>query len=647
MGYGFAAPAWLAALAILVPLLWLYLRSRRRPPAVVSSLVVWRVLTEAAAPRRKPYLPLLFFVQAALIVASVIALAQPFVQHPVPPGPPRDAIVVLDVSASMQARDGGSTRFERARAAAQERAYELGRSGRKLTVIAAGQQPQVVGTQLDGARAADLIGRLEPRDTSGNLTAAAELAAAQAGPQGSIDVFTDAAGDGLVMSRDARAISTVHRFGSGGDNVAVAGVRVLANPFEPLGRTRALVTLHSYADEAREVTITLEPVEAASGEPAQPVSRTVTLAPGATEVVSADGFGWSGAFRAVLAPDDDLPLDNVVYGVVPAPTPLRVLLVTEDIALQRAVETLARSLGNVTVRTLVPVQYRPEAREEITIFDRFAPPLPPAGNVAYLAPPRGNPDVTVAGGATRGRVAEQREHELVAGVQNAETLLGDGVALAASAALKPVLLGRAEGREVPLVLAGEVGGRRIVATSFPLRAADLRSADALPTLVFTINLLRWLSPTSGAAPLTRIAGERLRAGFRDAAPIARIEGPDGARELGPAEEITLERAGVYAAVGGGEERTLLVSFVDPVESDIARPAAAPSVAAPPRPATAEPAAQALWQRVPYVREALLAALLAMLLEWLVVAASGPRARRGGPGPSDAAADPASAGGATA
>lgn len=623
MAWGFAAPAWLAALAVLLPLVWLYLRSRRRPPAVVSSLVVWRVLTEAAAPKKKPHLPLLFFVQAALITASVLALAQPFAQHPVPPGPPRDAIVVLDVSASMQARDGRSTRFERAREAAQERAYELGRSGRKLTVIAAGQQPQVIGTQLDGARAADLIGTLEARDTSGNLTAAAELAAAQAGPQGSIDLFTDVPAQGLVMSRDARAISTVHRFGSGGENVAVAGVRLLANPFEPLARTRALITLRSYADEPREATVTLEPIAGATGTP---VTRTVALEPGATEVVSVDGFTWSGPFRVTLSPEDDLPLDDAVYGVVPAPTPLRVLLVTEDDALQKALEALARSLGNVEVRTLVPVQYGPQSRDEITVFDRFAPPLPPAGNVAYLAPPRGNSDVTVAGGARAVRLAEQREHELVAGVQNVETLLGEGMSLAATSALKPVLLGRAEGREVPLVLAGEVGGRRIVATSFPLRASDLRSADGLPTLVFTINLLRWLSPTTAEAPLTRIAGERLRAGFPDAAPIARIEGPGGARDLGPAEEVTLERAGVYTASGPGGTRDLLVSFIDPVESDIARSDAPASAAPAPRAVVAEQAPQAQWQRVPYVREALLVALLAMLVEWLLVAASGPRSR---------------------
>jgi hypothetical protein len=628
VSYGLTAPVWLAALGILLPMIWLYLRTRRRPPATVSSLAVWRAVAEPAVPRRRPRLPLLFFVQAALIAASALALAQPFVKRALPPGPPRDAVLVLDVSASMQAKQDGTTRFAQARAAAQARATELGGSGRRLTVIVAAQQPEVVGTQLDGARAADLIGTLEARDTGGNLTAATELAAAQAGPQGSIDVFTDVATDGLVMSRDARALSTVHRFGTGGENVAIAGVRVLANPFESLGQARAIVTLRSYASAPREVTLTLTPL-AADGSPGKgvPVARKVTLAPGATEVASIDGLTFAGPFRATITPEDDLPLDDTVYGFVPATAPLRILLLSDDDALQHALEGLARSLGNVSVRTLAPVQYQPNSAEQITIFDRFAPPLPPSGNVVYLAPKQGNADVSVAGGGPHAHFAEQRAHPLVDGVADADTLLGDGmVALTASGPLRAVLLGRAEGREVPLLLAGEVGGRRIVATSFPLRAADLRSADALPTLVFTINLLRWLAPVAADAPLVRLAGERLRAGFPDAAPIARLSGPSGTRELAPTEEVTLERAGVYQAIGAAGERPLLVSFMDPVESDIARPATLP--AAPPA-HTAEPAPspESLWQKLPYVREVLLVAAVIMLLEWLVVAASGPRVRR--------------------
>jgi hypothetical protein len=627
---GLAAPVWLSALAVLLPLIWLYLRTRRRPPAYVSSLVLWRAVAEPVVQKRRPRLPLLFFVQALLIVAAALALAQPFTRRPLPPGPAKDAIVVIDVSASMQARaqGEGSTRFALARDAARERADDLARAGRRLTVIAAGQQPQVLGTDLDGARATALIAALEPRDTGGNLTAAAELAVAQAGAQGSIDVFTDAASDGLVLSRDARAKATVHRFGSGGSNVGLAGVRVVASPFDAPGRTRVVVTVRNYSAETRTVEVRVAPL-GAQRDAKESTARSLTLGPGATDVVSIDGLTWTGPFQAKLSPEDDLALDDTIYGVLPVPAPLDVLLVSEDDALQRALENLARSLGNVTVRTILPIQFHPENATGITILDRVTPQQPPAGNVAYLAPPRGNNDVTVAGGSLHARFAEQREHPLTYGLTNAHTLLGgvDVVALAPSATMKPVLLGRADGREVPLVLAGEVGGRRVVATAFAPRAADLRSADALPALVFTIDLLRWLAPSAGDAPLTRIAGERLRAGFPDATPIGHVDGPGLARDLGPSDEITLEKAGVYTTTSSSGTRQLLVSFIDPTESDIARPAI--TEPAPPPVPTAEPATAAprVWQELPYVREVLLVALAAMLLEWLVVAASGPRLRR--------------------
>jgi hypothetical protein len=623
-----AAPIWLSALGVLLPLIWLYLRTRRRPPAFVSSLVLWRAVAEPVVQKRRPRLPLLFFAQALLIIAAALALAQPFTRRPLPPGPAKDAVVVVDVSASMQAREQGSTRFALARDAARERAEQLAQAGRRLTVIAAGQQPQVLGTDLDGARATALIEALEARDTGGNLTAAAELAVAQAGAQGSIDVFTDAASDGLVLSRDARAMATVHRFGTGGSNVAIAGVRVVSSPFDAPGRTRVVLTVRNYSAETRPVEVRVVPL-GASRDDKRGTARSLTLGPGATDVVSIDGLGWTGPFQAMLSPEDDLALDDTIYGVLPVPAPLDVLLVSEDDALQRALENLARSLGNVTIRTILPVQFHPEKADGVTILDRFTPPQPPPGNVAYLAPPRGNADVTVAGGALHARFAEQREHPLTYGLTNAHTLLGgvDVVALAPSATMKPVLLGRADGREVPLVLAGEVGGRRVVATAFAPRAADLRSADALPALVFTIDLLRWLAPAATDAPLTRIAGERLRAGFPDATPIGHVDGPGIARDLGPSDEITLEKAGIYTTTSASGARQLLVSFVDPTESDIARPAITDP--APPPVPTAEPATSAprVWQELPYVREVLLVALAAMLLEWLLVAASGPRARR--------------------
>ena len=70
MRFGWEHPATLAALALLAPLAWLWLRRRRRPPATVSSLVLWRRIARPQGPRRERRLPPLFVAQALLLAAG-------------------------------------------------------------------------------------------------------------------------------------------------------------------------------------------------------------------------------------------------------------------------------------------------------------------------------------------------------------------------------------------------------------------------------------------------------------------------------------------------------------------------------------------------------------------------------------------------
>jgi hypothetical protein len=48
---GIGTPLWLTGLAVLVPLIWFYLRTRAAARAV-SSLAVWRALAEPVVQRR-------------------------------------------------------------------------------------------------------------------------------------------------------------------------------------------------------------------------------------------------------------------------------------------------------------------------------------------------------------------------------------------------------------------------------------------------------------------------------------------------------------------------------------------------------------------------------------------------------------------
>ncbi|MDG2308071.1 MAG: BatA and WFA domain-containing protein [Candidatus Binatia bacterium] len=664
---GFENPAWLLGVGLIAPLVWLYLRVRPKPPAMVSSLRIWRhVPSPAAPPRRRPKLPPVFFLQALLIVVSSVALASPYRKEPRPPGPPRDAVLVADVSASMQSRHEGSTRFEAAIDSAQARAVELSGEGRRITVVRAGPQPEALGSGLDGAAARAKLEELEPLDTSANLTAAIELAATLAGPDGSIDVFSDTAASGIVMSRDARAIADIHTFGASGENVAVTDVRVQTNPFDEESAARLLVTVRNYSTAAREVGLEILPLgdiekpvadetdatdaekaagsdeaeapadggEAAETEIGPQLVHTLTLEPRGQEIVSVDGVRWAGAFEARLSADDDLALDDVVFGYIPRGRSVDILLVSDDTKLATRLVWLAERAGSFAVRTTTPQNYDPQDVGEITVFDRFVPELPPPSNVAYLAPSSGNADVTVVEQTGATKVAERREHSLLRGVTTTEGLLGKKPVGLAPGALRPVLLGRSDGREIALIQAGEIGGRQIVTTAFRIDPAKLTRADDLPSLIFTLNLLSFLSPESIEAPLLRTTGERLRAGSRLAAPIEKVEGPDGSHRLGAGADLTLERAGVYEASSRTGTRPMYVSFIDATESDIHREPDATAADEPttdsPTKTTAADGDEANWTEIPYLREVLLVVALLLLAEWLFVAAVAPgRARSAG------------------
>jgi hypothetical protein len=343
------------------------------------------------------------------------------------------------------------------------------------------------------------------------------------------------------------------------------------------------------------------------------------LAPGESEAVVFADIPWSGPFAARLGPEDALPLDDVVYGHLPAPQPLEVLWVSDDARLKKDLTELAKRAGRIDLQTISTADWSPERARAVTVFDRFVPTLPPSGNVLYLAPPSGNSDVAVTGTVRDVRLAELRDHDLVRGLKSFDGLLVPEMSvLSAGGELRPLALGRGEQREHALVLAGESAGRRIVVVAFPLRADSLRRADGLSALLFLVRTLRWLSPGQAHAPLERLTGERLRASLRGAAPISRLEGPEGGRDLAPTEEITLERAGVYRALSDGAETPLLVSFIDPAESSIGRPAIQAEA---PRERPAAPVAESAttWARQTLLPPFLLAAIGLMVAEWVVVA----------------------------
>lgn len=110
----FTAPAWLAALVLVIPAI-LLIHARRRHDLVVPSVALWRLVEASAAsrpsPRRIPWRERRLWVQLLAAVALVVALAGPVLTR----GPDVEHwVIVVDASLSMNATDVDPSRAEAA-----------------------------------------------------------------------------------------------------------------------------------------------------------------------------------------------------------------------------------------------------------------------------------------------------------------------------------------------------------------------------------------------------------------------------------------------------------------------------------------------------------------------------------------------------
>ncbi len=155
----------LLALLSLIPFIILYLRRPRPKDQIIPSLMF--LVQENQKAKQYSFLQrftsnLLFFLQLFVLLSLSLAIAAPYVNLPYDVTK-ENTVIIIDASASMQAREGGESRFE---AAIKEAKKAL--SGRN-TIILAENNPVVVleeeGTDLAG----DVLGKIKPRSTTTNL----------------------------------------------------------------------------------------------------------------------------------------------------------------------------------------------------------------------------------------------------------------------------------------------------------------------------------------------------------------------------------------------------------------------------------------------------------------------------------------------
>ncbi len=478
-------PSALWLLSGAIPILILYMLKMRRKPVQVSSTLLWQRLLldrEANAPWQRLKRNLLLFLQLLILAALTLAAARPAIQTPVVAS--GSVIVLMDASASMNAVDGNSSRFESARRAVQSLIDGLP-SGSSMTIIQVGYTPRVLITSesdKNALRAA--LPKAGPGQGSADWQAAFALAAGAAhGSQGSTIVIVSDGGlpqTGLpALPGDVRYVPV----GSSDNNLAITALALRPAAKSPelfaevtnFSRTARTVLLSFYRDDALLA------------------ARQLELPAGAHKSLTLDQLpATSGIYKArITSPDgaalDALPLDDTAFAVYQASAARRVLLVSKG---NLFLEQLLASLPGIqSFRTLPGPDGTPQIPSDpfdLYVLDGLYPDALTKGNLLLVNPPP-NPLFDVGPVFKPVTNARVNPSDLTRSVDWSHIHVLEAESVKADWADTLV-----QSDEGPLIFAGELQGRRIAAVAFDLRQSDLPVQVTYPILFS--NLINYLVP---------------------------------------------------------------------------------------------------------------------------------------------------------
>ena len=542
MSFGVLNPAGAVAFTALAVLVALYLRGRRRRVVPVAALFLWeRVPAHALDPERfRP--DLLFLAQLALLLALIGGFLRPYLEDVVPAGDGVRLLIVLDASASMQAREAGGTRFDVARGRARTLVAQLLTGDEVMLVAAADRTHVVLRWTTDHARALDRLEALEALDTPTDLAGALELALGEVRvrPATQVVVLTDLPREASGVEVERLGAVDYVQIGRTDDNVAIAGLAVDQPPFRPATDASVTVLVRSYGHAARRVVLDAT----VGGVPW--MRRELTLPPRGTEYVLLAHPPGAGELTVALVADDALLVDDRAVGWLSAGEPLDVLVVTGSPAVAALFGTLGSTIAGSRVRTVDPAGWDAarDADARVIVLDGVAPAAALPVPALWLAPPAGNDTCPTERTAEGAAVIDwEADHPAVRGLDALEALTLAGTAeLATPAWGTAVVLAATERGAFPFLIAGERDGHRVAC----LGAAPLGSADDLPLLFLTLGTLAWLEERPGALPLSVQTG----------VPVSFAGDPP----------VLIERTGIQRL----GDRIVLANLFDDRESDIGR-----------------------------------------------------------------------------
>jgi von Willebrand factor type A domain/Aerotolerance regulator N-terminal len=591
-----ANPSALLWAALAVPIVLFYLTRVRVRQLPVGSEMFWdRVFVENRrhAVWRKVRNLVSLLVQLALLSLLVLALSEPVL--PWESKEPRRVVLVLDVSASMAARDGadrGDTRLEAARREARRLLAGLRDHDEAALVVAGGRAHVACGMTDDRRALRDAIDAAAGTDGSAALPDAVALArrllAGHA--HGEVVVLSDGCGDGSAALAETEGVRLV-RVGAAVDNVGIARFQARRSLHNPTG-FEVLAEVGNFSDASVECRLILE-----LDEVVVDVIPLNLSANGTWREVSEMASAAGGRLRARLDRDDALAADNEAWAILPPCEPIAVTLVTEgerfaNLYVEKVLE--ASPLVKQPVTIVVAKGRATPPDTPVTVYYRTVPATLPAG-AALVIDPNGPSDLWDIGGPAAplvGRV--DRESPVMAHVRLENVRLTGHKSITPKG--KVQVLATSVGDDT-LCFAADRPAGRVIVLSVNLEQGDLPLRTAFPILV--TNAVAWLAGQREELRESAASGGFITVTLPQSTAGAELSlwSPDGIGRRLPAgtDRVALgplDRRGVWrvaAASDGPAVTEVACNLANRSESDL-RPTPMPAATANERAAPAMPRA---------------------------------------------------------
>lgn len=547
--------ATLGAIAAAVGLLTLglyILKLRRRPVRVPFSPIWQRVLKDKESThlfsQLKRWLSLLL--QLAMLALIVLALGDPRLADAWGDG--RSIVVLVDTSASMQARDGEPTRIESAKKKLAQYVDGISSSDR-LLITDMGPTPRPLSTMSgDVAELKKSIEQLRSTETRADFERALRFARdSLRGLQNpEIIVLSDGAlGDTERIGRsvDLKDIKLSYEpIGQDSKNVAITEFAVRRYPLDK-SQYEVLLEVTNTNDEPAEVELTL------LGDGVVVDVTTLSLGPSERlPRIYPDLAGASRTLEAKLSLEgekaDQLEADNHAFALMPERRRVKVLLVSKGNTYLQAALLLDEYLEVTPADPEAPL---PDEQFDVTILDGVAPNLAAKhGAALYLNPPAEGAPV----GYAKDKAIEgfgfdtwDKKSPLLA------FIAPENIQVATGHALKPE-----EGDSVvgaselgPILVSGSRDGKRFVALGFDPRNSDFVLRVAWP--LFLLNTINTFAEEDSRYLSSFRTGEVWHIPAPSGLDLARLNTPSGIQQRVPVKNgfavVFGESTGFYELLG--------------------------------------------------------------------------------------------------